>query len=264
MERLRNALKDTGHFNLAEEPHWKEGHCEAWEPGALNDCDSYCGLCVAGYMFNIGMLKKVFAPSFQLHDIKQTGEYEATTRWTMIMKPTLNKTLRLQRFWDPQLVFTGVSIMGVNPENGMASVPQTDQQCMSSVTNNSAKIFDPWRRAHILSITRSMSKRSFCSRFGFTEDERNDVVISTIKGLYWNCPVIALTGCCTGKFNKHIDLWDALEPENQEFLSREGVSHVFSQLTASASTPDLETPHYTILKKKKKYEVRRWGCTRLL
>lgn len=32
-------------------------------------------------MFNIGMLKKVFNPTFELHDIKQTGEYEATTRW---------------------------------------------------------------------------------------------------------------------------------------------------------------------------------------
>ena len=69
-------------------------------------------------MFNIGMLKTIFAPEFQLHDIKQTGEYEATTRWTMIMKPTFNRKLRLQRFWDPRLVFTGVSIMGVNPENG--------------------------------------------------------------------------------------------------------------------------------------------------
>ena len=32
-------------------------------------------------MFNISMLKKVFNPTFELHDIKQTGEYEATTRW---------------------------------------------------------------------------------------------------------------------------------------------------------------------------------------
>ena len=62
---------------------------------------------------------------------------------------------------------------------------------------------------------------------------------------------------CIGKFNKHIDLWDALEPQNQEFLSREGVAHVFNQLSASATTPDLETPKFTILKKKKKYEVRR-------
>ena len=44
---------------------------------------SYCNqawLC-AGYMFNISMLKKVFNPTFELHDITQTGEYEATTRW---------------------------------------------------------------------------------------------------------------------------------------------------------------------------------------
>ena len=41
------------------------------------DADHVC----AGYMFNIGMLKRVFNPTFELHDIKQTGEYEATTRW---------------------------------------------------------------------------------------------------------------------------------------------------------------------------------------
>ncbi len=34
-------------------------------------------------MFNIGMLKRVFDPDFMLHDIRQTGEYEVTTRWTM-------------------------------------------------------------------------------------------------------------------------------------------------------------------------------------
>lgn len=75
-------------------------------------------------MFNIGMLKTIFAPSFQLHDIKQTAEYEATTRWTMIMRPTINKRLGLRRFWDPELVFTGVSIMGVNPKNGEPSNSQ--------------------------------------------------------------------------------------------------------------------------------------------
>jgi hypothetical protein len=40
----------------------------------------------AGYMFNIRMLKRVFEPVFELHDIRQTGEFEATTRWTMTMK----------------------------------------------------------------------------------------------------------------------------------------------------------------------------------
>ena len=37
-----------------------------------------------GYMFNIAMLKRVFSPKFYLHDIRQTGEHEATTRWTMV------------------------------------------------------------------------------------------------------------------------------------------------------------------------------------
>ena len=36
-------------------------------------------------MFNIGMLKKVFAPSFQLHDIRQTGEYEVGTSFLRSM-----------------------------------------------------------------------------------------------------------------------------------------------------------------------------------
>lgn len=35
-------------------------------------------------MFNIAMLKRVFSPKFFLHDIRQTGEHEATTRWTMV------------------------------------------------------------------------------------------------------------------------------------------------------------------------------------
>lgn len=69
-------------------------------------------------MFNIKMLKTVFAPTFELHDIKQTGEYEITTRWTMVMKPTFNRLLPIKRWWDPSLVFTGVSIMGVNPKTG--------------------------------------------------------------------------------------------------------------------------------------------------
>ena len=72
----------------------------------------------AGYMFNIGMLKTIFSPTFQMHDIRQTGEYEITTRWTMTMRPTLNRISPFRRWWDPTLIFTGVSIMAVNPENG--------------------------------------------------------------------------------------------------------------------------------------------------
>ncbi|OIT22782.1 PREDICTED: uncharacterized protein LOC109217134 isoform X1 [Nicotiana attenuata] len=64
---------------------------------------------IDGYLFNIAMLKQLFKPDFQLHWAKQTGPYEITTRWTMVMKFILLP-------WKPELVFTGTSVMGVNPE----------------------------------------------------------------------------------------------------------------------------------------------------
>lgn len=36
-------------------------------------------------MFNIAMLRRVFSPTFTLHDIRRTGPLELTTRWTMTM-----------------------------------------------------------------------------------------------------------------------------------------------------------------------------------
>ncbi|KAL8040723.1 hypothetical protein ABFX02_10G116700 [Erythranthe guttata] len=64
---------------------------------------------ISGYLFNIAMLRKLFTPDFQLHWVKQTGAYEITTRWTMVMKFVLVP-------WKPELVFTGTSVMGINPE----------------------------------------------------------------------------------------------------------------------------------------------------
>ena len=78
----------------------------------------YSMLYVTGYVFNISMLRRVFAPTFQLHDIKQTSEYDVTTRWTMSMQLALNKYNPFRKWWDPQLLFTGTSIMSVNPSTG--------------------------------------------------------------------------------------------------------------------------------------------------
>ncbi|KAK9822836.1 hypothetical protein WJX81_000491 [Elliptochloris bilobata] len=131
-----------------------------------------------GYMFNIALLKRVFSPKFFLHDIRQTGEHEATTRWTMVMDFTLlPQGSALRKFWSPKLTFTGVSIMGVNPENG--------------------------------------------------------------------------------KFNRHIDYWDAIA--NQEYFSLEALQHVLAQLASlSHAPPGLETPPHMVLRKRKDYEVRRY------
>ncbi|KAE9608379.1 hypothetical protein Lal_00025931 [Lupinus albus] len=66
---------------------------------------------LSGYLFNIALIKTIFTPQFMLHWAKPTGPYEITTRWTMVMKFRLLP-------WKPELVFTGISVMGVNPENG--------------------------------------------------------------------------------------------------------------------------------------------------
>ncbi|KAL0013865.1 hypothetical protein SO802_000934 [Lithocarpus litseifolius] len=66
---------------------------------------------LSGFLFNIALLKTLFRPEFQLHWVKQTGPYEITTRWTAIMKFILLP-------WNPELVITGTSIMGINPETG--------------------------------------------------------------------------------------------------------------------------------------------------
>ncbi|XP_020588147.1 uncharacterized protein LOC110029974 [Phalaenopsis equestris] len=65
---------------------------------------------IDGYLLNIRLLKLLFSPDFQLHRVWQSGPFELTTRWTMVMKFVLLP-------WKPELVFTGVSIMGVNPKN---------------------------------------------------------------------------------------------------------------------------------------------------
>ncbi|KAL2465601.1 SOUL heme-binding family protein [Abeliophyllum distichum] len=64
---------------------------------------------ISGYLFNIAMLRKLFTPDFKLHWVKQTGPYEITTRWTMVMRFFLLP-------WKPEFVFTGTSVMSINPE----------------------------------------------------------------------------------------------------------------------------------------------------
>ncbi|CAK9154444.1 unnamed protein product [Ilex paraguariensis] len=66
---------------------------------------------IGGYLFNIALLKKLFSPDFELHWVKQTGPYEITTRWTMVMRFILLP-------WKPELAFTGTSVMGINPVTG--------------------------------------------------------------------------------------------------------------------------------------------------
>ena len=124
-----------------------------------------------GYAFNIQMLRRVFSPTYAMHEIYQSGPWEITTRWTMVMGlPTFPFA------WRPTLTFTGTSIMGIDEE--------------------------------------------------------------------------------TKKVTRHVDTWDSIE--NQRHLSAEGVVEVLKQIFDFAQTPDLDTPGYVVLKKRRDYEVRRY------
>mmetsp|Transcript_24759 Transcript_24759/g.29972 ORF Transcript_24759/g.29972 Transcript_24759/m.29972 type:complete len:425 (+) Transcript_24759:124-1398(+) len=130
---------------------------------------------VDGYLFNIAMLRRVFDPTFELHSIKQTGPNEVTTRWTMDMKLNFNP---FGKWWSPQLLFTGTSIMTINPE--------------------------------------------------------------------------------TGNFTKHVDTWDSIPADSQEYLSIDGVKDLIYQVTRLYRTPDLDTPAFKVLKRTAKYQVREY------
>lgn len=67
---------------------------------------------IDGYLFNIQMLKQVFDPTYTMHSIKQTGDWEVSTRWTMSMSLP-----QVPFFWGPELTFTGTSVMGIDPDS---------------------------------------------------------------------------------------------------------------------------------------------------
>lgn len=70
-----------------------------------------------------------------------------------------------------------------------------------------------------------------------------------------NAPGVNQELVCAGKFNKHVDLWDS--NEDNSFFSFEGFMFVQRQIWNFSKPADLPTPEFCILKKFKKYELRR-------
>ncbi|XP_077211667.1 SOUL heme-binding family protein isoform X2 [Tasmannia lanceolata] len=60
-------------------------------------------------LFPVRYNDKYYTDALSSGDFTKLGPYEITTRWTMVMKFLLLP-------WKPELVFTGTSIMGINPE----------------------------------------------------------------------------------------------------------------------------------------------------
>lgn len=70
-----------------------------------------------------------------------------------------------------------------------------------------------------------------------------------------NPDVSAMPALLAGRFNSHVDTWDAVN--NQKYLSLEAVRHLLGQLLTFSQAPKLDTPSYTVLKRPSGYEVRK-------
>ena len=52
------------------------------------------------------------------------------------MELTVNRISPLRKFWDPTLIFTGTSIMTLNPDTGEATSPPQLCACLPGRTTN--------------------------------------------------------------------------------------------------------------------------------
>jgi hypothetical protein len=171
--------------------------------------------------------------------------------WRAQMQFTLTRNTPVSRYWKPKLVFTGTSIMGVNPANGApvaAPLPALSTSCHCTAPSleccSAAPLIghqgpDEEKLLHLLQKSWQSHLLQLIRLWPRSELPQ--------KQLRVNMPA--------GKFNRHIDIWDAVR--NQQYFSFEAFQHVLAQLASVQRAPDLPGPAYTILKKWKDCEVRR-------
>jgi hypothetical protein len=129
------------------------------------------------YQFVVQFLRFFLAPIFEIHELREAGDSVILVKWSWTMNFWWNRyNFPFKYIWDPQLAFSGISLLGYSAE--------------------------------------------------------------------------------TGKWNKHVDAWDAIE--DNEFPSLEGFKFAFSQMFQVSKPPNRFTPEYQIFKKYKGWEIRRY------
>lgn len=118
----------------------------------------------------------------------------------------------LRRLWDPRLTFTGTSIMGINPATG---------QRLGACSIAAAAA------AQLLPLRVSRSPRAL-----MRAAPAASTYAAAALGLHppCACPPALLALACAGKFNRHVDTWDAVQ--QQGYFSLEAFIHMLSQASA--------------------------------
>ncbi len=70
------------------------------------------------YQFVVQFLRFFLAPIYELHEVKQAGDHEILVKWSWTMNFWWNRYNPFRVIWDPRLAFSGVTVLGYNPDSG--------------------------------------------------------------------------------------------------------------------------------------------------
>lgn len=72
----------------------------------------------AGYQLNVLFLKNFLAPIYEVHEVRQVGAHEILVKWSWTMNFWWNRFNPFRSVWDPRLAFSGLTVLGYNPDTG--------------------------------------------------------------------------------------------------------------------------------------------------
>lgn len=149
--------------------------------------------CSAGYQFVVQFLRYFLAPIYELHEVREIGSQEILVKWSWTMNFWWNRYLPSKFFWDPRLAFTGISILGYNPDTGRNLHHQI---CFSEKLAGLLLLLTNFR-AHYLSHT-GTSSSLLCQLFPLRPVMKSIVAHATFVKLELVCRKVEQTCGCLG------------------------------------------------------------------
>jgi len=70
------------------------------------------------YQFVVQFLRYFLAPIFEIHELREASDQVVLVKWSWTMNFWWNRYNIFKFIWDPQLVFSGISLLGYSAETG--------------------------------------------------------------------------------------------------------------------------------------------------
>lgn len=112
---------------------------------------------LSSFLSALKLLRAAFGPELVIHELRRTNNCTMMCRWTMRMTLQFLKRMgALRQFWDPEMIFTGVSVMKINPRTGRCC------SCIDhwdAVDDRSYPSFAAMKNVHVQMWTLSQASR---------------------------------------------------------------------------------------------------------